>query len=145
MNFCSDNVTGAAPEILAAIHEANAGSLPAYGDDALTRRVLKRIAEVFERDADVFLVATGTAANALSLSVMAPPFGAVFCHPDAHIECDECGAPEFFTGGAKLVHLPSDDGKVHADDLAAALGAPDHGVHHVQSAAVSLTPGERGG
>ena len=145
MNFCSDNVTGAAPEILAAITDANAGSLPAYGDDALTQRVLRRIAEVFERDADVFLVATGTAANALSLSVMAPPFGAVFCHPDAHIECDECGAPEFFTGGAKLVHLPSDDGKIHADALAAALGAPDHGVHHVQSTAVSLTQASEAG
>ncbi len=145
MNFCSDNVTGAAPEILAAIGEANAGSLPAYGDDALTLRVLGRIAEVFERDADVFLVATGTAANALSLSVMTPPYGAVFCHPDAHIECDECGAPEFFTGGAKLVHLPSNDGKVHADALRTALDAPDHGVHHVQSAAVSLTQASEAG
>ncbi|MCG8510056.1 MAG: beta-eliminating lyase-related protein, partial [Rhodospirillales bacterium] len=134
MNFCSDNVTGAAPEILSAMVRANDGAVPAYGDDDLTRSVERRIGELFEREVDVFLVSTGTAANALSLAVMTPPYGAVFCHPESHIECDECGAPEFYTGGAKLVHLPSDDGKVHAEDLEAALDAPDHGVHHVQAA-----------
>lgn len=145
MNFCSDNVTGAAPEILAAIATANDGPAMAYGDDPLTQRVERRIAEVFECEAEVFLVATGTAANSISLSVMAPPFGAIFCHPESHIECDECGAPEFYTGGAKLVHLPSADGKVHADSLAAALAAPDHGVHHVRAAAVSLTQASEAG
>lgn len=145
MNFCSDNVTGAAPEILAAIAEANQGPAAAYGEDPLTRRVEARIAEVFGCEADVFLVATGTAANALSLSVMAPPFGAVFCHPESHIECDECGAPEFFTGGAKLVLLAGADGKLEPAALAAALDAPDHGVHHVRAAAVSLTQASEAG
>lgn len=145
MNFCSDNVSGAAPEILTAIERANAGPAAAYGDDPLTRRVEARIAEVFEREAEVFLVATGTAANALALSVMAPPFGAVFCHPDSHIECDECGAPEFYTGGAKLVLLPGADGKLAPEALAAALDAPDHGVHHVQAAAISLTQATEAG
>lgn len=145
MNFSSDNVTGASPEILAAIGEANQGPAAAYGDDPLTRRVEARVAELFECEADVFLVATGTAANALSLSVMAPPFGAVFCHPESHIECDECGAPEFFTGGAKLVLLPGADGKLDPATLAAALDAPDHGVHHVRAAAVSLTQASEAG
>lgn len=145
MNFCSDNVTGAAPEILNAVVRANEGAVPAYGDDDLTRSVERRIGELFEREVDVFLVSTGTAANALSLAVMTPPFGAIFCHPESHIECDECGAPEFYTGGAKLVHLPSDDGKIHADALRAALAAPDHGVHHVQAASVSLTQASEAG
>jgi len=145
VNFCSDNVAGAAPEIVAAVVAANEGAAAAYGDDELTRRVERRIAEAFECEADVFLVATGTAANALALSVMAPPWGAVFCHPESHVECDECGAPEFYSGGAKLVPLPGDDGKVHADALRAALAAPDHGVHHVRAAAVSLTQASEAG
>lgn len=145
MNFCSDNTTGAAPEVLAAIAAANDGAAMPYGDDRLSRRVEARIADLFETEADVFLVATGTAANALALSVMAPPYGAVFCHAEAHVECDECGAPEFYTGGAKLVLLESADGKIRAEDLGDALGASDHGVHHVQEAAVSLTQATEAG
>ncbi|MBL6928218.1 MAG: low specificity L-threonine aldolase [Rhodospirillales bacterium] len=145
MNFCSDNVAGVAPQVLAAIERANAGPAAAYGDDELSVRVSKKIADVFERDADVFLVTTGTAANSLSLAVMTPPWGEIFCHPEAHIQIDECGAPEFFSGGAKMTPLPSDDGKVHAEDLEAVLTAPDHGVHHVQAAAVSLTQASEAG
>ena len=139
MNFRSDNVTGAAPEIVEALVAANEGAVDPYGDDDRTRRAEARIAEVFETDADVFLVATGTAANALSLAVMTPPFGAVFCHPESHINLDECGAPEFYSGGCKLELLPDHGGKVSADDLAAELAKPNHGVHHVQAAAVSIT------
>ena len=145
MNFCSDNTTGAAPEILAAVTAANDGAVMAYGNDDLSRRVETKIAEVFETGADVFLVATGTAANALCLSVMAPPFGAVFCHPESHIQMDECGAPEFFSGGAKLVPLPDHGGKIRAEDLRAALNVPNHGVHHVKAAAVSITQSSEAG
>lgn len=145
MNFCSDNVAGAAPEILAAIERANQGPSAAYGDDELSVRVAKKVADVFERETDVFFVTTGTAANALSLSVMTPPYGEIFCHPDAHIQVDECGAPEFFTGGAKLTPLPSSDGKIDPQDLEAALTAPDHGVHHVQAAALSITQASEAG
>ncbi len=145
MNFCSDNVAGAAPEILDAVARANEGPAAAYGDDELSVRVAQKLADVFECQADVFFVTTGTAANALSLSVMAPPYGEIFCHPDAHIQVDECGAPELFTGGAKLTPLPSDDGKVHAGDLEAVLTAPDHGVHHVQAAALSITQASEAG
>src|SRR6266481_6906064 len=102
MNFCSDNVTGASPEILAALSAANGGALASYGSDKLTERVQAKLKEIFETDLTAFPVATGTSANALSLAVMTPPFGAIYCQRDAHISVDECGAPEFYTGGAKL-------------------------------------------
>ena len=139
MNFRSDNVTGAAPEILAAVAAANPGRVDGYGDDPLTRRVEARLCETFECDAAVFLVPTGTAANALCLSVLSPPYGAVFCHRDAHVQTDECGAPEFYSGGAKLVPLDGPGGKIPAETLKAALAAPNHGVHNVRASAVSLT------
>lgn len=145
MNFCSDNTTGMAPEILAALAAANDGNAIAYGDDDLTRRVEAAIGELFETEADVFMVATGTAANALSLSVMTQPYGGIYCHAESHLEVDECGAPEFYTGGAKLVLLESADGKIKADDLARRLAAPDHGVHHVQESALSLTQATEAG
>ncbi|MFQ5765784.1 MAG: threonine aldolase family protein, partial [Rhodospirillales bacterium] len=140
LNFASDNTTGAAPEILEAIVAANDGRLMPYGDDELTRAAEARIAEVFETDAHVFLVATGTAANALALSAMTPAWGAVLCHGGAHIVDSECGAPEFFTGGAKLVTLPGDHGRISAADLdAAAAGFSAARVHQVQAKCVSVT------
>jgi threonine aldolase len=111
-----------------------------YGNDPLTKRIEKRIAEIFERDCAVFLVGTGTAANALALGAVTPPYGAIFCHPEAHINSDECGAPEFYSGGAKLVHVPGMHGKIAAADLAAAIAESGLGnVHHVQASAVSLS------
>jgi threonine aldolase len=95
---------------------------------------------VFETDVAIYPVATGTAANALALSQIAPPYGGIYCHETAHIVTDECGAPEFFTGGAKLLGLPSPDGKIAPKPLLAALAfAADMGVHHVKPSAVSLT------
>ena len=140
MNFCSDNVTVMAPEILAALGAANHGAAMGYGNDDLTRRVEKQLAELFETDVTVFPVATGTACNALALSVMTPPYGAIYCHELAHINVDECGAPELYTGGAKLIDLPGAAGKLDAalilDELA--KGAAGN-VHNVQPAVVSLT------
>lgn len=140
MNFCSDNVTGIAPEILAAIEAANGGSASSYGEDAWTARAVARFREVFETDVEVFPVATGTAANALALSVMTPPFGAVFCHPESHINVHQCGAPEFFTGGAKLLTVEGAHGKVPLDGLQRSFEriAPDD-VHLVQPRVLSLT------
>ncbi|MHA1600181.1 MAG: threonine aldolase family protein, partial [Alphaproteobacteria bacterium] len=138
VSFTSDNASGVAPEILQALAEANSGTAMPYGEDAITRRVEARVAEIFETEVAVFPVATGTAANVLPLSVMVPPFGAVYCHELAHIQVDECGAPEFYTGGAKLVPLPGANGKIDATELAAAI--KDVGVvHAVQPAAVSIT------
>ena len=139
-DFRSDNVTGASPEILAALVAANSGTASSYGADALTARVEARLAELFEREVAVFLVATGTAANALALAALAPPWGAIYCHPLAHIAVDECGAPEFYTGGAKLIGLPGQQGKLTAARLEEAVGlATASGVHHAKPAAVSLT------
>ena len=144
MNFCSDNASGAAPEILRALEAANDGWAMPYGDDDLTRRLQARVQEIFETEAAVLPVATGTAANVLCLSVMTPPFGAIYCHRESHINVDECGAPEFYSGGAKLVALPGDHGKITPATLEAAIvDAGD--VHSVQPAAVSLTNASEAG
>ena len=145
MNFCSDNATGAADEILAAIAAANDGATMPYGNDDLTRRAEAAIARVFECEADVFLLASGTAANALCLSVMAPPFGAIYCHARSHIQLDECGAPEFYTGGAKLVPMEGDHGRIRSPDLKTLLEQADPDVHHVRPAAVSITQSTEAG
>jgi threonine aldolase len=146
MNFCSDNTTGAHPRILAALAAHNAGPAMPYGNDDLTRGVEKRIAEIFERDCAVFLVGTGTAANVLSLAALTPPWGVVYCHPDSHINADECGAPEFYTGGAKLVPGAGAHGKLTAAELADEIGRGGAGiVHHAQPAAISLTQATEAG
>ena len=94
MFFASDNGSGAAPEIMAAVAAANQGYARSYGADALMDRVRALVRDLFEApEAEVFLVATGTAANALSIALTAPPWSAVFCHEDAHAMQDECGAP----------------------------------------------------
>src|SRR5579863_9664602 len=146
MNFCSDNTAGVHPKILAAIAAANDGAAMPYGNDDLTRRVEAKIGEVFERDCAVFLVGTGTAANALALSCLTPPWGVVYCHPDSHVNRDECGAPEFYSGGAKLVAVGGEDGKFSAATLDAAISPADVGVaHHAQPAAVTLTQATEAG
>jgi threonine aldolase len=140
MNFCSDNVAVVAPEIMAAIEAANHGPAMAYGADEATGRLEARLTALFETDVAVFPVATGTAANSLALSAIAPPYGAIYCHELAHIHVDECGAPELFTGGAKLIALPGEHGKLAATDLAAAIHfSLEGGVHRAQPAAISLT------
>ncbi|HFC04345.1 MAG TPA: low specificity L-threonine aldolase, partial [Rhizobiales bacterium] len=112
MDFASDNVYGVDEKIMEAMARANQGTAASYAGDEITARVEQRFNEIFERDVKVFLLATGTAANSLALSTMVPPFGAVFCHRFAHICADECGAPEFFTGGAKLFGLDGVAGKI---------------------------------
>ena len=144
VNFCSDNASGAAPQILRALEAANSGAAMPYGEDDTTRRVAARLAEIFETEAAVFPVATGTAANALALSVMAPPYGAIYCHALAHIHVDECGAPEFYTGGAKLIPLAGAHGKLDPATLKDEI--KDAGVvHAVQPAALSLTQASESG
>jgi threonine aldolase len=140
LDFTSDNVTGASPEVLAALAAANAGTVASYGADPLSEVLMRRAAELFERPVAILPVATGTAANALALSVLARPFEAIYCHPAAHVMTDECGAPEFYTGGAKLIGLPSVDGRLTPGQLAEAVGfARGMGVHHVRPAAVTVS------
>jgi threonine aldolase len=146
MNFASDNAVGVAPEILAAIAAANQGSALAYGNDAATKRVERRFAELFEREVTVFLVPTGTAANALAIAHLTPPWGAVLCHAEAHIATDECGAPEFFGGGVKLVGLPGVACKIGADHVTEALERGQWGgPHHVSPAMLSLSQATEAG
>src|SRR5213078_1595602 len=121
MYFASDNTAGIAPEILAAIGKANTSYALGYGNDDWTKRVEQRFAEIFEREVAVFLVPTGTAANALAIAHLSPPWGAVLCHAESHITTDECGAPEFFGGGLKLIGLAGEAGKVSAETLATSL------------------------
>lgn len=135
--FMSDNVSPACPEVMEAIIAANTGTAASYGDDEWTARVQDRFSDVFERRVRVFPAVTGTATNALALSALAPSFGKVYCHPLAHINTDECGAPEFFTGGAKLIPVAGDGGKITAAALSQAIFGRGN-VHHAQPAAVSI-------
>lgn len=139
-NFASDNVAGALPEVIAAVTEAaSVGAMP-YGNDPWTARVSARLREIFECDLWAFPVATGTAANALALSAICPPFGTVFCHPLSHANTDECGAPEFYTGGAKLALIDGPDGRIDPAALAMAIEtARPHGVHNMPPAAITIT------
>ena len=139
-SFASDNVAPAAPEVIDAIARINHGTVHSYGDDAETRRLTTMAQEIFECELVIHPVATGTAANALALAALVPPFGAVYCHEIAHINTDECGAPEFFSGGAKLLALASPDGKLCAEQLAGPVAhAREMGVHHVLPSAVSVS------
>jgi threonine aldolase len=146
MNFASDNTAPVAPEILDAIVKANTGYASGYGGDDWTYGVERRLSEIFERDVAAYLVPTGTAANALSLAQVAPPFGAVFCHAESHIATDECGAPEFFGGGFKLVGLAGEGAKIAPQTLQAALaGYGDHSPHQMIASALSITQASEAG
>ena len=140
MNFRSDNESPAAPEILAALQAANSGHAHAYGEDGITSGMKKRFRETFETDLEVLPVATGTAANSLSIAQLAPAYGAVFCHQEAHLHADECGGPEFYSGGAKVIPLPGELAKICPRTLQAAVAkAEEMGVHDSQPSAVSLS------
>ncbi len=140
MNFSSDNWAGATAPVMAALARHSTGLAPAYGCDPLTDSVSARFSEIFETETSVFYVGTGSAANSLALSAFAKPGGTVFCHRNAHIQVDECGCPEFMTGGEKLVSVPGENGKMSAEALRRAMAAfPDGNVHHGQVASVSIT------
>ena len=136
--FSSDNVTGACPEVMDAIVAANEGIVESYGNDKWSISLQKKLSEIFETDVVVFPVVSGTAANALALSVLSPAFGKIYCNELSHINTDECGAPEFFSGGAKLVTMSSEDGKINAKDLNQNIRGTGI-VHLAQPAAVSIT------
>jgi threonine aldolase len=139
VRFFSDNTASACPEIVAALAAANHGLARAYGDDEWSARLDGVLGEYFGTPVRAFAVATGTAANALALATVCPPYGAIFAHHEAHIAVDECGAPGFFSGGAQLALLPGAHGKLDAATLARALADHPRSVHNVQPAAVSLT------
>ncbi len=141
MNFASDNTGPAHPRVMEALARANDGSAMPYGNDPVTEAAVAAVRELFEApEATVAFVATGTAANALALACMVRPFETVFCSRVAHIEEDECGAPEFYMGGAKLTLLDEVDGRIVPGAFEAALAAVrGRGIHGVQAGALSLT------
>ena len=119
--FASDNTAAICPEALAALQEANVDGAPSYGDDLWTARVRERLREIFETDCAVFLVFNGTAANALALAQLCQSFHSIICHKNAHIQTDECGAPEFFTKGSKLLTVGGANGKIDLEEVAAVI------------------------
>ncbi len=136
--FASDNYAGVCPEAWDALAEANAGHAPAYGDDEFTQRAADLIREFFETDCEVFFVFNGTAANSLALSSLCQSYHSVLCHELAHIETDECGAPEFFSNGSKILLLPGENGKVDLPGVESAITRRSD-IHYPKPKVLSLT------
>ena len=138
VKFASDNVAGACPEVLDALMKANEGDSAPYGNDDYSKVLQEKFSEIFEKEVIVYPTASGTAANALALSTMTPVFGNIYCHKLAHINTDECGAPEFYTGGAKLIPLTGINGKITPEELEKNISGTGI-VHHTQPSSVSIT------
>jgi threonine aldolase len=135
--FASDNTASICPEAWDALQEANAGEAPSYGEDRWTARVCDLVREIFETDCEIFFVFNGTAANALSLAQLCQPFHGVICHEHAHIQTDECGAPEFFSG-SKLLVTRGANGKIDIGE-AEAIIARQPELHSHRPRAISIT------
>jgi threonine aldolase len=136
--FASDNTAGVCPEVIAALEEANRGSAISYGDDESTARVRDSIRNLFETDCATYLVFNGTAANALALAQFCQPFHSIICHQNAHIQTDECGAPEFFTRGSKLLLVDGANGKIDIDEVEKMIARQPE-VHAHKPRAISIT------
>lgn len=141
MDFSSDTSAPTHPSVLEYMARANSGMEGSYGNDSVTARVRTLLASTFQTDDfDMWMCASGTASNALALSILCPPTGAILCHEEAHIERDERGAPEFFTGGGKLSLLPGASARIDREHLVDALGEIDRGfVHETPPHVLSLT------
>ena len=136
--FASDNYSGVCPEAWQTLEEANGGHLPAYGEDKWTRHASDMIRELFETDCEVFFVFNGTAANSLSLASLAQPYHSILCHDYSHLERDECGAPEFFSNGTKILTIPGANGKIKPDDVEDMVKRR-RDVHYPKPKVVSVT------
>ncbi len=141
MNFVSDNIVGASAKVLAALVKANEGAVGSYGADPWTARVDAQLDAFFERKVTAFLVTTGTAANALAASAICPPWGCLLTHRESHVIDDECGAPEFFMGGAKLAGLPGIGGKLSPEIIEAHLANEPGGTRRPPIKALSIAQG----
>ena len=136
--FASDNTAPICPEAWAALEEANREAAASYGDDRWTRRACDLVREIFETDCETFFVFNGTAANALALAHLCQPFHSVLCHEHSHIETDECGAPEFFTNGSKLLRVSGRNGKIDLNEAAAVIARQGQ-LHSPKPRAISIT------
>src|SRR4051812_16857164 len=138
MRFFSDNAAAACPEALTALAEANRLDT-AYDGDAWSKRLNSAFSDLFEREVEALWVSTGTAANSLALAALCPPHGSIVCHRDAHIQNDECGAPEFYTGGAKLLLGEGEGAKLTPASVEAVIATIRPDVHQAQPAVLSIT------
>lgn len=136
--FASDNYSGVCPEVWQALAEANHGHAPSYGEDVWTRKASDLIREVFETDCEVFFVFNGTAANSLALSSLCRSYHSILCHETAHIETDECGAPEFFSNGTKVLLVPGRDGRLAPDQIERMVQRRQD-IHYPKPRVVSVT------
>ena len=136
--FASDNTAGYCPEAWAALEAANAGTVPSYGDDRWTARACELIREVFEHDAEIFFSFNGTAANSLALAAMCQSYHSILCHEVSHVETDECGAPEFFSNGTKLLLLQGERAKLGPDEIHRAVERR-RDIHFPKPRVVSVT------
>jgi threonine aldolase len=136
--FASDNYAGICPEAWAALAEANAGHAPGYGEDRWTEAAANLLRETFETDCEVFFVFNGTSANSLALASLCQSYHSILCHETAHVETDECGAPEFFSNGTKVLTAPGADGKLQPDAIDQVVRRRDD-LHYPKPRAVSLT------
>jgi threonine aldolase len=136
--FASDNTAGICPEALATLIEANVGAAASYGDDRYTALVADRLREIFECDCEVFFVFNGTAANSLAISTCCQPYHSVICCDVAHLETDECGGPEFFSGGAKVLVSESQNGKLDPESVER-LATRRSDIHHPKPRVLSVT------
>ncbi len=137
-HFASDNYAGVCPEALQALLAANVGHAPAYGDDDWTRRVSDRLRELFATDCDVYFVFNGTAANSLALASLCQSYHSVICHELAHVETDECGGPEFFSNGSKLLPASGAGGKLTPQAVGEVIGRRSD-IHFPKPRVVTLT------
>lgn len=137
-HFASDNYAGICPEAFQAIQEANCGHEPSYGEDKWTAMASDLIRDVFETNCEVFFVFNGTAANSLSLASCCHSYHSILCHETAHIETDECGAPEFFSNGTKVLLIPGKDGKIDPDGIETMVKKRSD-IHYPKPRVVSVT------
>lgn len=138
MRFFSDNAAPACPQVMAALADANVLD-SAYDGDGWSNALDARVSALFEAPVRAFWLPSGTAANCLALAAMCPPYGGIICHRDAHIQNDECGAPEFFTHGAKLLIAEGEGAKLTPDSITAMLDLIPNDVHRTQPHAISIT------
>lgn len=140
MNFRSDNEAPVNAQIFNALAQANQGFEESYGYDAYSQQFNEQCQQLFQCWVETLPLTTGTAANSIAMALSCPPYGAIYCHESAHMNADECGAPEMFTGGAKLIPIPGAHGKIDIDALSAKLAASGaHGEHESMPAVISLT------
>lgn len=137
-SFASDNTSTACPEVMEAVIAANSGVAMSYGDDEYSKRLQQKLNDIFETEVVAFPCVSGTAANALALSAITPSYGKIFCHEMSHINTDECAAPEFFTGGSKLIPISTQNGKIKPADVENLIRGKGN-VHSAQPATLSIT------